>query len=165
MTRRMTIIFAVSGLVKIFALYCYTIFWGAEGLREGCVKIMLIVSCLEWLMVEFKSDYTARLVKWYSFFLLQKSSKRVQCSNEFMFHSHMRFYVTQWSVTRFYLVARVCAAPPSPQKGSPLGSPVIIAFLQFLFYLKFASLQTLVPPSTLLVLKATLANHSLLNKL
>ena len=26
-----------------------TIFWGAEGLGEGCVKITLIVSCLEWL--------------------------------------------------------------------------------------------------------------------
>ena len=39
----------------------HTIFWGAEGLGEGCVKITLIVSCLEWLtclylfmMVEFE---------------------------------------------------------------------------------------------------------------
>ena len=72
MTRRMTIIFAVSGLVKIFALYCYTIFWGAEGLREGCVKIMLIVSCLEWLMVEFKSDYTAPTCKMVLIFLVTK---------------------------------------------------------------------------------------------
>ena len=29
------------------ALYCYAIFWGTEGLGEGCVKIMQIVSCLE----------------------------------------------------------------------------------------------------------------------
>ena len=31
-----------------------------------------------------------------------KVLQRVQCSNEFMFHSHVRFYVTQWSA-----VARV----------------------------------------------------------
>ena len=37
------------------------IYWGAEGLGEGYVKITLIVSCLEWLtclflftMVEFE---------------------------------------------------------------------------------------------------------------
>ena len=37
-----------------------TIYWGAEGLGEECVKITLIVSCLEWftclflfIMVEF----------------------------------------------------------------------------------------------------------------
>ena len=38
----------------------HTTYWGAEGLGEGCVKIALIVSCLEWftclfsfIMVEF----------------------------------------------------------------------------------------------------------------
>ena len=31
-------------------LYCHTLFLGTEGLGEGCVKIMLIVSWhLEWL--------------------------------------------------------------------------------------------------------------------
>ena len=41
---------------------------GAEGLREVCVKIVLIVSCLEWLtciflfiMVEFKLLYSPDL--------------------------------------------------------------------------------------------------------
>ena len=29
------------------ALYYHAIFWGTEGLGEGCVKIMQIVSCLE----------------------------------------------------------------------------------------------------------------------
>ena len=64
MTRRMTIIFGISGWVKIVAIYCHAIFWGAQELREGWVKIMLIVSCLEWLtylflfiMVEFKRYY------------------------------------------------------------------------------------------------------------
>lgn len=49
-------------------------------------------------MVEFKSYYPAPTEKWYSFFqnpmsdgllsflLLRTSSKRVECSNEFMFH-------------------------------------------------------------------------------
>ena len=39
----------------------HTIFWGAEGLGEGCVKMTPFVSCLEWLtclflfiMVEFE---------------------------------------------------------------------------------------------------------------
>ena len=31
----------------------HTIFWGAEGLGEGCMKITLIVSCLEWLTCLF----------------------------------------------------------------------------------------------------------------
>ena len=111
-------------------LYCHSIFLGAEGLGEGWVKIMLIVSCLEWLtclflfiMVEFESYFTAPTLKWYSFFLLRKSSKRVHFSNEFMFHSHMKFYVTQWSATRLYgsLSAHSC---PLPLEQSPLGSPV-----------------------------------------
>ena len=33
------------------------------------------------------------------FFLLRKSFKGVQCSNESVFHSYMKFYVTQWSAT------------------------------------------------------------------
>ena len=46
-TRRMTIIFGISGYVKLVTLYCHTIFWETEGFGEGCVKIMQIVSCLE----------------------------------------------------------------------------------------------------------------------
>ena len=30
-----------------YTLYCHAIFWGTEGLGEGCVKIMQIVSGLE----------------------------------------------------------------------------------------------------------------------
>ena len=59
----------------------------AEGLGEGCVKIMLIVSCLEWLiclvlivMVEFKSYYTAVTVL---IFLVTKV-----CQKGTMFHSY-----------------------------------------------------------------------------
>ena len=34
-------------------LYCQTLFWGAEGLGDRCVKITLIVSSLEWLTCLF----------------------------------------------------------------------------------------------------------------
>ena len=45
-TRRTTINFEISGYIK----YYHAIFWETEGLGEGCVKTMQIVSCLE-LMV------------------------------------------------------------------------------------------------------------------
>ena len=45
--RRRTTIFGISGYVKLVTLYCHAIFWGTEGLAEGCVKIMQIVSCSE----------------------------------------------------------------------------------------------------------------------
>ena len=35
-------------------------------------------------------------------FLVTEVFQKVQCSNELMFHSHMRFYVTQWPAARFY---------------------------------------------------------------
>ena len=44
-----TIIFGISGLVKLVTLYILFRGGGAEGLGEGSVKITLIVSCLEWL--------------------------------------------------------------------------------------------------------------------
>ena len=62
-TCRETIIFGISDYVKLVTLYCHAIFWETEGFGEGCVKIMQIVSCLEFMttclflfiMVEFKS--------------------------------------------------------------------------------------------------------------
>ena len=45
--RRRTTIFGFSGYVKLVTLYCHAIVWGTEGLGEGCVEIMRIVSCLE----------------------------------------------------------------------------------------------------------------------
>ena len=45
--RRTTTIFGISGYVKLVTLYCHAIFWGTEGLGEGYVEIMQIVSCLE----------------------------------------------------------------------------------------------------------------------
>ena len=53
-----------------------------------------------------------------------------------MFHSHMRFYITQWSATRFYGSLSVYLAAPSPKKKSPRGSPVKIAFRPFLFLIE-----------------------------
>ena len=142
---------------------------------------MLIVSCLEWLtciflfkMVEFKSFfnyyyyyfifllYKALLQHINVYILLKKNTDLLLYSPKTPFpslsnachagYSHMRFYVTQWSATRFYgslsvyrlslqpwvswstagasrdprleTKPRVCTAAPSPQKKSPLGSPV-----------------------------------------
>ena len=72
----------------------YTIFWGAEGLGEGCVKITLIVSCLEWFtclflftMVEFeKVLYTSRLKNSAHFSCYKTLPKRynVQLSHEML---------------------------------------------------------------------------------
>ena len=46
-TRRTRIIFGISDYIKLVTLYCHAIFWETEGLGEGCVKIMQIVSFLE----------------------------------------------------------------------------------------------------------------------
>ena len=49
-TRRTTIIFGISGYLKLVPLYCHAIFCGTEGLEKGCVKIMQIVSNLELIV-------------------------------------------------------------------------------------------------------------------
>ena len=49
-TRRTTIIFGISGYLNLVTLYCHAIFLGTEGLEEGCVKIMQIVSYLELIV-------------------------------------------------------------------------------------------------------------------
>ena len=76
----------------------HTIFWGAEGLGEGCVKITLIVSCLEWFtclflftMVEFEKVLYIPNLKIVLIFLVTKLFQ-----NGTMFNSHMRCYATQW---------------------------------------------------------------------
>ena len=46
--------------------------------------------------------------------LLRKSFKRVQCSDEFKFNSHMRCYVTQWSMTMWW--PQQFVQTPSPKK-------------------------------------------------
>ena len=92
MTHRMTIIFWDFRLGQI----SHTICWGAKGLEEGWgVKITLIVSCLEWptfwflfIMVEYEKALYSPDLKMVLIFLLQKSSKRLQCSNEHIFNSH-----------------------------------------------------------------------------
>ena len=118
MTRRTTIIFGISGYVKSVTLYCHTLFGGggAEGLGKGCVKITLIVSCLEWLtcsilfiMVEFE-----KLQPQFKNGTHFSCYERVECPDEFIFNSHMRCYVTQWSVTIWWL--RQFVQTPSPGK-------------------------------------------------
>ena len=69
MTRRMTII---SGYVK-----------------RGLVSCLERLTCLHvFIMVEFEKLLYSPDLKMVLFFLLRKSLKRVQCSNEFMFFSH-----------------------------------------------------------------------------
>ena len=112
MTRRTTIIFGISGYVKSVTLYCHTLFGGgAEGLGKGCVKITFIVSCLEWLtclilfiMVEFeKLQLQFKNGTHFSCY------ERVQCPDEFIFNSHMRCYVTQWSCSDNVVASAVCS--------------------------------------------------------
>ena len=57
----------------------HTIFWGAEGLGEGCLKKTPIVSCLEWLtclflfiMVEFEKVLYSPDLKMVLIFLVTK---------------------------------------------------------------------------------------------
>ena len=64
-------------------LYCHAIFWGTEGLGEGYVEIMQIVSCLE-LMANLSifihsGGIQPPLKNGTLFFGLRKSFKRVQC--------------------------------------------------------------------------------------
>ena len=48
-------------------------------------------------------------------------------------HSHMIFYVMQWSATRLCGGLSVHSRPLPSEKKTPLGSPVKIAFWRFLF--------------------------------
>ena len=82
---------------------------------QGCMKITLIVSCLEWLtclllfiMVEFEK-LQPRL-KMVLIFLVTKvfQIKRVQGSDEFTFNSLMRCYVIQWSCSGNVVASTVC---------------------------------------------------------
>ena len=55
------------------------------------------------------------------YYITTKFSKRVQCSNfEFMFHSHTRFYVTQWSAARLCGSLSVYSRPLPSDKNRPL---------------------------------------------
>ena len=96
---------------------------GGRGIEGGVV----ICSYLEWLtclflllMVEFKSYYTARQ-KVVLIFLVTKVFQKVTVFKWiiFMFHSHMRFYVTQWSGIRFYGSLIVCNRPLPLKKVTP----------------------------------------------
>ena len=101
------------------------------------------VSCLKWLtclflfiMVKFVKVSVQPDLKMVLIFLVRKSSKRVQCLNEFMFHSHVRFYICLAIVSDKVIWWPECVQPPPLlRKNRPLGSPVKITFRQFLLYL------------------------------
>ena len=120
-TRTTTIIFVISGYVKLVTLYCHAIFWETEGLGKGCVKIMQIVPCLELmtnLFIFIHNGGNEKLLygpteKWCSFFWYESFSKGCNVLNEFRFQSHMRFCLTQLSATRFYGSLSVYSHPLS----------------------------------------------------
>ena len=118
-------------------LYYHTlVFWGTEGLGEGCVKITLIVSCLEWLtclflfiVVEFeKVPHSPDLKMVLVFPVTKVFQKGAMFKWVNVQLSHM--CVMQWSVTSVVAWEWVCAATLSPRK---IGSPVKITFWWFLF--------------------------------
>ena len=77
------------------------------------MKIMQIVSCLELIVdnlfifihkggIEKVTIQPPRKNGTFFFFFCESLSKGYNGLNEFMIQSHMRFYATQWSATRFY---------------------------------------------------------------
>ena len=84
-------------------------------------------------MVQFKSYYTAPLKNGTHFFYYERLSKGYNVLNEFMFQSHMRFSLMQWSATRFYSSLSIYSRPFPSEKNSPLAAQLKIAFRQFLF--------------------------------
>ena len=77
--------------------------------------------------MEFEKLLSIPDLKCYSFFLLRKSSKRVQCSNGSVAPSHEILFHSMVGDK----VAWVCKANPSPQKHR-IGSPAKLAFRRLL---------------------------------
>ena len=82
-------------------------------MEEGCVKIMLTVSCLEWLtclllftMVEFEK-LQPRFQNGTHFSCHESLSKGYNVHMS-MFNSHMRCYVRQWSCSDNVVASTVC---------------------------------------------------------
>ena len=69
-----------------------------------------------FIMVEFKSYYSVPTYKWYSFFCYENLSKGYNVLHEFMFESHMRFCLTQWSATGFYGSLNAYSGPLPSEK-------------------------------------------------
>ena len=100
---------------------------------KGCGKIMVIVSCLEcltwiflFLMVEFKTYYPAPTEKWYSFFQNPMSDGLLSflfVTNVFQKGTMFKWvYVSSNGRRQGFMRT----ASPSPQKKSPLCSPVVV---------------------------------------
>ena len=126
MTCRTTTIFGISAQVKLVRLYCHNILLGGRGIGGGvredngyCFLLRMVTSLFLFIMVAFENLlYIPDSKMVLTFFLLRKCSKRAQCSNEFMFNSRSRFYVTQWSATRLCGGLNV-GSHPSPRNNSP----------------------------------------------
>ena len=116
-TCRTTIIFGISGQVN----YLHYIL-GGRGIGDGCMKIMLIFSCLQWfaclflfIMVEFEKVLYSPNLKMVLIFLVTKVFQKLRaqyCSNEYTFNSHMRCCQTMVSDKPGGLSE--CMQPPVP---------------------------------------------------
>ena len=87
------------------------------------MKIMLIFSCLEWptclflfIMVEFEKVLYGLNLKMVLIFLVTKvfQKLRVQCSNEYMFNSHMREMLSRNGQQQAWWPE--CVQPPLPPR-------------------------------------------------
>ena len=90
------------------------------------MKIMQIVSCLELMTNLFifihngkKVIKQPQLKNGTHFFCHERLSKGYNVLNEFMFQSHMRFSLMQWSATRFYSSLSMYSHPFPSQKIAP----------------------------------------------
>ena len=89
---------------------------------------MQIVSCLELMANLFILIHNGGILKGIVqpslkngtlFFCYESLSKGYNDLREFMFQSHMRFCLTQWSATRFYGSLSVYSRPLHSEKIAP----------------------------------------------
>ena len=86
----------------------HTIFWGVKGLGEVCLFL--------FTMVKFETVLYNPDLKLVLIFLFTKVVQKG--TNEYLFNSHIRCYVTQWSATSL-----VQPPPPLGKLASQLKSP------------------------------------------
>ena len=110
---------------------------GAEELGKGCLKITLIVSCLEWLtclllfiIVEFEKVLYSPDLKTVLIFLVTRVFQAVPKG----YNVQMSLCFTQTSGAMSRKSATMfCGTAPPPSGKIAFDSPVKIAFRRFLF--------------------------------
>ena len=131
MARRMTIIFGISSYVKLVTLYCHTNFFGRGGrgrgiggrVRENSANRFLL-RMANWLIFIHNGGIRKVITQFrlnngthFSCYESLPKGYNVQMS---LFHSHMGFYVTQWSTTRLCGGLSVYSHLPPPLRKKRL---------------------------------------------